>query len=670
MEKRLVFLGLVFFLSSISIAQNLEDKELLFEDFLIEIQDRNQLEYLDSEWIELWEYYRENPLNLHTCDSIQLSHLNYFSPKQIQVLLVYRRRVKVIQSIYEVAQLYAWDKKSAMYLSLFTSLENVIKPKPQQKYYTIQSKSIFRTRWRSNMDTSLKGIPVSFLIRHEGELNSSLTWNILLEQDANEPFYFPKKSYGFDFYSGHIAYTPKKGILKKIVLGDYRIQFGEGLQLWAGAMFGASVLSNTQRRGEFEIKPYKSTMEAGFLRGVSGKINFKRHDFLFLASSRYLDANPSDDSVSYFTSVYLSGLHRTEKELLSKNAIREDAVGLGWKYQSSKIKVGVLSSFYYWSLAWKAKEEFYSLKKFEGDKLLNTSAFITTVGKLGLYSAEFAYSYPQGYAFSQFWTKDLSSTWRLSLQQHYFNANYFAPHGQIMRSASNGVGEFVTNINIQTEIYKSLYLLSGMRYMQFDYMTYTIPEKHYKWSVFWRLNYYPSTRFESMFLSEFNNLPYSKKVDGIKYLEYRNTWNNSLRIQYQFASNWKLRSAIYVNLQNKEREWNSGIGLQESIQYQSEKLGLSWSLSYQYFSVSEYDLRAYAYEKSVSGMFENSSMFGEGHSLNSYLKYQKVRKWSIEARVKCIPKHSSFDGIRWDVVLQFQYRLYQRNGYNSKRKPS
>ena len=125
-----------------------------------------------------------------------------------------------------------------------------------------------------------------------------------------------------------------------------------------------------------------------------------------------------------------------------------------------------------------------------------------------------------------------------------------------------------------------------------------------------------------------------------------------------------------MNVQNKEREWNSGIGLQESIQYQSEKLGLSWSLSYQYFSVSEYDLRAYAYEKSVSGMFENSSMFGEGHSLNSYLKYQKVRKWSIEARVKCIPKHSSFDGIRWDVVLQFQYRLYQRNGYNSKRKPS
>ncbi len=670
MEKRVIFL--VFFLCLILslAAQNADSKELLYEDFLYEMQDKFQLEYLDPEWIDLWDSYRENPIDLHNCDSTQLLQLNYFSPKQIQVLLSYRNRVKTIQSVYEIAQLYAWDKKNAMYLSLFITLEKKLATKEPTKFYTIKSKSIFRTRWKSNMDTSLGGIPASFLIRHEAEFNTQLSWNVLFEQDANEPFYFPNKTYGFDFYSANLTYTPQKGFLKKLVLGDYRIQFGEGLQIWGGAMFGGNILSTTQRRGAFEVKPYKSTMETGYLRGMAGVLNMKNSDLLFLASSRYVDANSSEDSILYFTNLYLSGLHRTEKELQSKNAIREDAIGIGWNYQASKFRIGLLCTYYHWNAIWKNKEELYTLYKFEGNNLLNASVFFTSVGKLGLYSAEIAYSYPKGFAFTHFWTKELSSTWKLSLHQQYFDAHYFSPHGQATRSAGNGVGEFVTNLNLQTELYKNLYLLGGLRYMQFDYMTFTIPEKHHKWSAFLRLNYYPSSQFEAMFQTEFNNLPYRKTLDGIKYREYRNTLSNSLRMQYQFAKSWKLRSAIYVNAQEKEQEWKNGIGLQESIQFQSEKLGLSWSLSYQYFSVNDYDLRAYAYEKSVSGMFENSAMYGEGHSLNSYFRYQKARKWSVEVRVKFNPKHSSYTGMRWDVVLQFQYSFYSKKAYKSKTKPS
>src|SRR5690606_37490281 len=146
--------------------------------------------------------------------------------------------------------------------------------------------------------------------------------------------------------------------------------------------------------------------------------------------------------------------------------------------------------------------------------------------------------------------------------------------------------------------------------------------------------------------------------------------SNSFRMQYQFAKSWKIRSAIYVNVQEKEKQWGTGIGLQEVIQVQSEKLGLSWSFSYQYFSVDDYDLRAYAYEKTVTGMFENSAMYGEGHSLNCYLRYQKTRKWSVETKVKLNPKHSSYTGMRWDVILQFQYSFYGKKTYKFKTKPS
>lgn len=670
MEKRIVLVVFFCWFFLCALAQNTDSKELLYEDFLFEIQDKFQLEYLDPEWVDLWDNYRENPIDLHHCDSNQLLQLNYFSPKQIQVLLNYRNKVKNIQSFYEIAQLYAWDKKSAMYLSLFVSLDKKLEFGVASRQYTVKSKSVFRTRWKSNIDTSLGGIPISFLIRTEGELNTQLSWNILLEQDANEPIYFPKKTYGFDFYSANLTYTPRKGILKKLVLGDYRIQFGEGLQIWGGSIFGGSILSATQRRGAFEVKPYKSTMETGYLRGIASQISVKKSDLLFLASSRFIDANSNEDSILYFTNLYLSGLHRSEKELISKNAIREDAIGIGWNYQTSKFKVGIMSSYYHWNAIWKNKEALYTLYKFEGNNLLNASVFVTSIGKFGLYTAEIAYSYPSGYAFMHFWTKELSSTWKMSLQQQYFDAHYFAPHGQATRSATNGVGEFVTNLNLQTELYKNLYLLGGLRYMQFDHMTYTIPEKHNKWNVFLRLNYYPSAQFETMFQTEYNNLPYSKTFDGVKYREYRNTLSNSFRMQYQFAKSWKIRSAIYVNVQEKEKQWGTGIGLQEVIQFQSEKLGLSWSFSYQYFSVDDYDLRAYAYEKTVTGMFENSAMYGEGHSLNCYLRYQKTRKWSVETKVKLNPKHSSYTGMRWDVILQFQYSFYGKKTYKFKTKPS
>src|SRR5690606_14101020 len=141
-----------------------------------------------------------------------------------------------------------------------------------------KSKSVSRRSGKSNLETRRGGIPISFLIRTQRELTTQISWSILLEQHANEPIYLPKITPGFDFYSANLTYTPDQGILKTLVLGDYRIQFGEGLQIWGGSIFGGSILSATQRRGAFEVKPYKSNMETGYLRGIAGQISVKKSD--------------------------------------------------------------------------------------------------------------------------------------------------------------------------------------------------------------------------------------------------------------------------------------------------------------------------------------------------------------------------------------------------------
>ena len=59
------------------------------------------------------------------------------------------------------------------------------------------------------------------------------------EKDAGENFLGSNQPYGFDFYSAHIQ-AKKIGQIKNVIIGDYQMNFGQGLVMQSGMSFGKS----------------------------------------------------------------------------------------------------------------------------------------------------------------------------------------------------------------------------------------------------------------------------------------------------------------------------------------------------------------------------------------------------------------------------------------------
>src|SRR5690606_2679514 len=81
------------------------------------------------------------------------------------------------------------------------------------------------------------GNPDRYFIRYRYQLPKHFKISINMKKDAGEQFFYESQKHGFDFYSASLLFN-ELGRVKNLVLGDYSLQFGQGLSLWSGLSFG------------------------------------------------------------------------------------------------------------------------------------------------------------------------------------------------------------------------------------------------------------------------------------------------------------------------------------------------------------------------------------------------------------------------------------------------
>ena len=74
-----------------------------------------------------------------------------------------------------------------------------------------------------------------------------------------------------DFWSAHLM-LENQGKFRKLIVGDYQLQLGQGLLFGAGFGVGKGAETvNALQRVTLGIRPYTSVLEGGFLRGAGGR---------------------------------------------------------------------------------------------------------------------------------------------------------------------------------------------------------------------------------------------------------------------------------------------------------------------------------------------------------------------------------------------------------------
>jgi DNA uptake protein ComE-like DNA-binding protein len=327
-------------------------------------------------------YYTGHPIYINMATEEELLRLNFLNFKQVRSIISYRTKYGKILTLKELAIMSEFTTELLQKMEPFVRFNQ--DPDSMQKKWDRVIRQSLLSRIKTSYPVSkgyqskngkppvYEGRPYSYFTRYRGELGKSIEIGITAENDAGEDFFRKSNKQGFDFLSGFLCWDGK-GFLRKVVVGDYHLRFGQGVNLWSGGGVSyVSDLSSMMRSGE-GIRPYSSSDENVFFRGAAVQVDFKPVKLSFFYSGKRRDANLEQDTIngSYITSFRTDGLHRTTSEMEDEKDVSERMIGGYGDFRFNNWRFGVLAACQKFGLSVSKGDMPYKSKTFEGDTNAN-----------------------------------------------------------------------------------------------------------------------------------------------------------------------------------------------------------------------------------------------------------------------------------------------------------
>ncbi len=320
---------------------------LIIEDiysFLSETDNQIDFEQLSTDLIEL----AEHPININTATEADLQRLRFLSQEQIDDMLLYVYR-QPMRSLYELQLIPSLHTYEIRDLLPFLCAEEPTEEHPinWKDIWNYGTHEIDLRADLRNIETNLPD-PFYTSLKYKFNYNNRIQFGITADHDVGEPWWRLSTNnqqlstrttgtYVYDFYSGFLQ-MQDIGHIEKLVLGDFRAAFGQGLTLNTNRRFGGktNMIMSAGMPNE-GLSRYASTSEADFFRGAGATVDCT-HGLSLSAfySARKVDGHVQD---GVFPSIQTTGYHRTEHELSGKRAVWQQVAGanLTWKYKHWKI---------------------------------------------------------------------------------------------------------------------------------------------------------------------------------------------------------------------------------------------------------------------------------------------------------------------------------------------
>lgn len=250
---------LVCILPTVAIAQVDE----AIEDWLQE----DGSEDVAAEMSDILQQFIDNPVNIN--DTVAMAELPFLNPFQLTALRNYIILHGQLLSLKELAFVPGFDSITIVLLGLTTKAEPYMRGD--------------KWRWWEGHHTLVSGIGGTVERaagygngRYEGDnLRALLCYtynyhnqiNVRLVADKD-----PMESWGKANYYGYHLMLSDIGRLKRLIVGRYNVQFGQGLTLWTG-LRPFNLLGQSQVRFGSGVRPASAFYEYGYQEGVAATVN-------------------------------------------------------------------------------------------------------------------------------------------------------------------------------------------------------------------------------------------------------------------------------------------------------------------------------------------------------------------------------------------------------------
>ncbi|WP_313191136.1 helix-hairpin-helix domain-containing protein [Sphingobacterium sp.] len=303
------------------LAQNESETEEIIVNQLI---DESEVDAGLSDYAEALSQYLKRPLDLNKVTAADLNQLIFLSPFQVQQILLHREKAGPFISTLELQAIPSINLETLERLLPFVRVnENLldgdghwreILKEPSGSWMMTYSRGLQVPRGYEIADPKRSrylGSPDRVINRIRWNARKKLKVSLNMKKDAGEPFSIKDRRMGFDYTSGSILIN-KLGPFDQIVVGDYLLQFGQGLSLWNGPVVGRSAsVANIMQQG-LGIRPHTGMMESKFMRGMAIRIKRKSFELSPFFSYNNLSASlNTQGKYPFVESINYSGLHRT-----------------------------------------------------------------------------------------------------------------------------------------------------------------------------------------------------------------------------------------------------------------------------------------------------------------------------------------------------------------------
>ena len=430
-------------------AQEISKSDFDAETFISNLyrqQNTADISYQDF-YESLFQYY-QSPLDLNTATNEELRGLYLLNDGQIAAIQLHKQIFGRFIAFEELQSIECFTTDIIRQLSYFAvvRIDNLQKIQadirsPDQHYLLFRHlRDVEEAKGylsKQNNTTNYAGDPNNTYLRYRIQKYNSFSVGFTAEKDAGEniDFNFKKKKYGADFTSFH-AMVYQKGIIKKWVVGDYQMQFGQGLVLSGGFFIGKgaeTILS--VRRNSTGIRPYTSLLETNYLRGSAITLGFKNINVTPFVSRKQIDAsiNSTDslDTQDDFASLRYTGLHRTSTEIDARHSVLELTYGCNATYLSpnNKLQLGINSLQIQYNRFIQPAARFYNINEFSGNQNSNNGFYYNYFWKNVSFFGEAAVSKSGGKGLVQGLLLSMGQKVDVSMVYRNYSSNLQTPYG-------------------------------------------------------------------------------------------------------------------------------------------------------------------------------------------------------------------------------------------------
>jgi hypothetical protein len=595
------------------------DEQIVAEvmEYLLETSEE-ELDFTDLQVDLLGQL--QKPINLNKADFNDLNRLGFVSEAEIVAIISHRNEYGDFLGTFELQAVEGLSGETMRLLQYFvTCTEYMDDEKTTLNKVLIGSGGEFILRYRTILEdqagykldslgnSNYLGSQYQLFNRVSYRYKNKVSLGYTAEKDMGEEFFKGSQPNGFDFYSAHL-YVGKIGKLQSLAIGDYQVQFGQGLTLWSGLSFGKSADAMNVVRRARKIQPYRSVNENQFLRGAAITIGGEKTQFSVLYSQKNVDGNLEEDTLnseeSYFTALQISGFHRTENEVADKNKIQERIFGANFETHIKGLTVGATQVFYNYNPSLQREARPYQFHEFGGSNLSNTGLYyngligrIYVFGETGVSDFKSStLSSVNGAVFSLTNKVELAAIYRYYDPE--FNGLYNGPFREQSR-AKNEVGFYTgMHINFSDALKLRLYLDR----FQFPWLRFRtdLPSRGYEYLA--ELNYRPSRNFE-MYGRIRTQIKEQNLPDNETPLNILSAHNNThYRFQFRYKITKELTTTSRVEYSSYRIDNESpanGVLLFQDLAFRPLEKPYQVIGRYAIFNVDDFNARIYTYENDV-----------------------------------------------------------------------